>query len=45
MKDEDLTPTQLWRKHRLRQVMLFVTVPGVLLGHGQHHRGLLRQAG
>ncbi|TPG15016.1 LytR C-terminal domain-containing protein [Pedococcus bigeumensis] len=32
MKDENLTPTQLWRKHRLRQVMLFVTVPGVLLG-------------
>lgn len=32
MKDENLTPTQLWRKHRMRQVMLFVTVPGVLLG-------------
>ena len=32
MKNEDLTPTQLWRKHRLRQVMLFVTIPGVLLG-------------
>ena len=32
MKDENLTPTQLWRKHRLRQVMLFVTIPGVLLG-------------
>ena len=32
MKDEDLTPTQLWRKHRLRQMMLFVTIPGVLLG-------------
>ena len=32
MQDEDLTPTQLWRKHRLRQVMLFVTIPGVLLG-------------
>ena len=26
------TPAQLWRKHRMRQVMLFVTVPGVLLG-------------
>jgi hypothetical protein len=26
------TPTQRWRKHRLRQVMLFVTIPGVLLG-------------
>jgi hypothetical protein len=26
------TPAQLWRRHRLRQVMLFVTVPGVLLG-------------
>jgi hypothetical protein len=32
MKDENLTPRQLWRKHRLRQVMLFVTIPGVLLG-------------
>lgn len=32
MKDENLTPTRLWRKHRLRQVMLFVTIPGVLLG-------------
>ncbi|NYG06672.1 hypothetical protein BJ986_001159 [Phycicoccus badiiscoriae] len=32
MKDVDLTPTQVWRKHRLRQIMLFVTVPGVLLG-------------
>jgi hypothetical protein len=32
MKDENLTPTQLWRKHRLRQVMLFVTIPGVLVG-------------
>src|SRR6476620_6928972 len=32
MKDEDLTPTLVWRKHRARQVMLFVTIPGVLLG-------------
>lgn len=32
MQDEDLTASQLWRKHRLRQVMLFVTIPGVLLG-------------
>jgi hypothetical protein len=32
MKDENLTPTQLWRKHRMRQVMVFVTIPGVLLG-------------
>jgi hypothetical protein len=32
MKDENLTPTRLWRKHRLRQVMLFVTNPGVLVG-------------
>jgi hypothetical protein len=32
MKDENLTPTQLWRKHRLRQIMLFVTIPGVLVG-------------
>ena len=31
MKDHR-TPAQLWRTHRLRQVMLFVTVPGVLLG-------------
>ena len=29
---EDLTATQVWRKHRLRQIVLFVTVPGVLLG-------------
>lgn len=29
---DDATPRQLWRRHRLRQVMLFVTVPGVLLG-------------
>ena len=26
------TPGEAWRRHRLRQVMLFVTVPGVLLG-------------
>lgn len=32
MEDEDLTPTTVWRRHRLRQVMLFVTIPGVLLG-------------
>lgn len=32
MKAENLTPTQMWRKHRLRQIMLFVTIPGVLLG-------------
>ncbi|KQZ89558.1 hypothetical protein ASD62_09825 [Phycicoccus sp. Root563] len=32
MKDEDRTPTQVWRNHRLRQIMLFVTIPGVLLG-------------
>ena len=32
MHDENLTPTEVWRKHRLRQIMLFVTVPGVLLG-------------
>ena len=32
MKDENLSPTQVWRKHRLRQIMLFVTIPGVLLG-------------
>jgi len=32
VKDEDLTAAQLWRKHRLRQVLLFVTIPGVILG-------------
>jgi hypothetical protein len=32
MDDEDRTPTRVWRRHRLRQIMLFVTVPGVLLG-------------
>lgn len=32
MKDENLTPTQIWRKQRLRQIMLFVTIPGVMLG-------------
>lgn len=32
MKDEDLTAPQLWRRHRLRQVLLFVTIPGVILG-------------
>jgi hypothetical protein len=32
MKNENLTPMQVWRKHRLRQIMLFVTIPGVLLG-------------
>jgi hypothetical protein len=30
--DELLTPTQVWRTHRLRQIVLFVTIPGVLLG-------------
>ena len=32
MKHDDRTPTQVWRRHRLRQMMLFVTIPGVLLG-------------
>jgi hypothetical protein len=32
MKGENLTPQQAWRRHRMRQVILFVTVPGVLLG-------------
>lgn len=32
MNDDKPTPGQLWRHHRWRQVMLFVTVPGVLLG-------------
>ncbi len=32
MMDEDGTPTHLWRNHRMRKIMLFVTVPGVLLG-------------
>lgn len=30
--NDQSTPSQLWRSHRLRQVMLFVTLPGVLLG-------------
>ncbi|MFC8501581.1 LytR C-terminal domain-containing protein [Pedococcus sp. NPDC057267] len=30
--DDDRTATEVWRKHRLRQILLFVTVPGVLLG-------------
>ena len=30
--DDDHTATEVWRKHRLRQILLFVTVPGVLLG-------------
>jgi hypothetical protein len=30
--DEDRTPTEAWRTHRLRRILLFVTVPGVLLG-------------
>jgi hypothetical protein len=34
MNDEGLTPTQMWRRHRLRQILLFVTVPGVLVGAG-----------
>lgn len=32
MSDENLTPMQVWRRRRLRRIMLFVTVPGVLLG-------------
>jgi hypothetical protein len=32
VNDDDRTATQVWRKRRLRQVMLFVTFPGVLLG-------------
>lgn len=32
MRDEELTPTERWRTHRMRQIILFVTVPGVLLG-------------
>ena len=32
MQDEDLTASQVWRRHRLRQILLFVTIPGVLLG-------------
>ena len=34
MSDEELTPTQTWRRHKLRQILLFVTVPGVLVGAG-----------
>ena len=30
--DDDRTAREVWRKHRLRQILLFVTVPGVLLG-------------
>ena len=30
--DDDRPATEVWRKHRLRQILLFVTVPGVLLG-------------
>jgi hypothetical protein len=29
---EQLTPQQRWQRHRWRQIVLFVTVPGVLLG-------------
>jgi hypothetical protein len=32
MTDENLTAQKVWRRHRMRQVILFVTVPGVLLG-------------
>jgi hypothetical protein len=32
VNDEDLTQPTVWRKHRIRQVLLFVTIPGVLLG-------------
>jgi LytR cell envelope-related transcriptional attenuator len=32
MTKQDLTPDERWRKHRLRKVMIFVTLPGVLLG-------------
>jgi len=32
MTEQDLTPEQRWRKHRVRQILVFVTLPGVLLG-------------
>jgi hypothetical protein len=32
MRDEELTSAEKWRAHRLRQIVLFVTIPGVLLG-------------
>ena len=32
MSDEELTSMEKWRAHRLRQIVLFVTIPGVLLG-------------
>jgi hypothetical protein len=32
MTEQGLTPEQRWRKHRLRQILVFVTLPGVLLG-------------
>ena len=32
-----------WRKHRLRQILVFVTLPGRPARHGQHHRRLLQR--
>lgn len=32
MTKHELTPEERWRKHRLRKLMIFVTLPGVLLG-------------
>lgn len=32
MSSENLTPMQAWRRKKLRRMLLFVTIPGVLLG-------------
>ncbi len=32
MTEQELTPDERWRKHRMRKLLLFVTLPGVLLG-------------
>ena len=32
MSEQDLSADQRWRKHRMRQILAFVTLPGLLLG-------------
>jgi hypothetical protein len=32
MTEQELTPDQAWRQHRMRKALIFVTLPGVLLG-------------
>lgn len=32
MTEQQLTPEQQWRRHRTRKLLIFVTLPGVLLG-------------